>query len=93
MTDNDEYTALWIVRNLGGLIASLPSLLASLQFLWIHDQLGNRLMPLFLLPLNLVPLLVAEISYVLDLGVLGLVGSLILSVVYSRLRVMGQRLL
>ena len=93
MIDDDGYSVLWIVRNLGGLIASAPSLLASLRFLWIHDQLGSRLMPLLLLPLNLVPLLVAEISYVLDLGVLGLIGSLILSVVYSRLRVLGQRLL
>ena len=85
--------AWFVLRNVGGLLASLPSLLSVLRYLWIHDQLGSAMHTLLFLPLNLVALLLSDVGFVLDLGVMGLIGSLVLSVVYSNLRSMGQRML
>lgn len=77
-------------KNLVGLLASLPSLAYLLYFLWSHDQIGRPVYVLSLLPLSLLTVFVSEISFVFDLGVMGVLASLVLSVVYSRLRNTGQ---
>lgn len=81
------------VKNLGGLAASVPSLLTLLRFLWIHDHIGNSLYALSLLPLNLIPLLLSDITFILDLGVIGAIGSLTMAIAYRSLRNIGQRMI
>lgn len=83
----------FVIRHLVGLLASMPSLVSFMKFLWVPNQIENSCTALTLLPLNLVPLLLSDISYVLDLGAMGFIGSLTLSIVYSNLRHMGQRLI
>lgn len=88
-----ESSVWFLIRNLVSLFLSVPSILMFGRFLWIHDQIGNSVYALTSLPLNLIPLLLADVSYVWDLGVLGLIGSAVLLFVNSKLRNIGQRLI
>jgi len=81
-----------MATNFVSMLLCFPSILSLLTFLWIHDQMGRAAETLALCPLNLVAVLLSDITYVFDIGVIGLLSSVALTLVYTKLRFAGQRI-